>query len=123
MTKEELKRLKAGLLALSLCFTLNSCKKKEEKNETKDEALVVFIEGKALIYSGEYDSFVTEDYTGIGGNAFKYTEVTRFSPGTEAVEVQSKEDAIELATAIVGSDNIIYISYKDEDMGLTYIKK
>lgn len=123
MTKEELKRLKAGLLALSLCFTLSSCKKKEEKNETKDEALVVFIEGKALIYSGEHTIFVNEDYSGIGGNGFKYTEVTRFSPGTDAIEVQSKEDAIELATAIVGEDNIIYISYKDEDMGLTYVKK
>ena len=85
--------------------------------------MVVFIEGKALIYSGEYDSFVSEDYAGIGGGIIAYTEVTRFSPGTDAVEVRSKEDAIELATAIVGEDNIIYISYKDEDMGLTYVKK
>jgi len=130
MTKEELKRLKAGLLALSLCFTLSSCKKKEEKNETKNEAAVFFVQGKALIYEEGYPVYIGEEYSSIGDSIFindgnKYTcvDTTIFSSGIEAIKVQSKEDAIELATAIVGSDNIIYISYKDEDMGLTYVKK
>lgn len=121
--KQELIRLKAGLLAVILCLTLTACNdKKEEIVEEGEQALVVFIDGKALIYSGDYRVAVSEDYTGIGGNSFKYTEVTRFSLGTDAVKVQSREDAIELATAIVGEDNIIYIDYEDKDMILTYKK-
>lgn len=118
--KEELKRLKAGLLAVILCLTLSACNKEEEKIEDSGETLVVFIDGKALIYSGDYKTTVSEDYSAIGGNSFKYTEVTRFSPGTDAVEVQSREDAIELATAVVGEENIIYIDYEGKDMKLTY---
>lgn len=123
MTKDELKRLKAGLLALSLCFTLSSCKKKEEKNETKNEAAVFFVQGKALIYEEGYPVYIGEEYSSIGDSIFKGVDTTVFSSGVEAIKVQSKEDAVELATAIVGEDNIIYISYKDEDMGLTYVKK
>lgn len=125
MKKEELKRLKAGLLALSLCLTLGSCKKNEVKKEeqTQEGAIVIFIEGKALIYSGEYNMFVGEDYTSVGGNMLKYSEITRFSFGIDAVQVKSKEDAIELAEAIVGEENIIYLDYKDEDIELTYSKK
>lgn len=123
MTKEELKRLKAGLLALSLCFTLNSCKKKEEKNETKKEAAVFFIQGKALIYEEGYNIYMGKGISVIGNGMVIDEGTIVLSSGVEAIKVQSKEDAIELATAIVGSDNIIYISYKDEDMGLTYVKK
>lgn len=123
MKKEELKRLKAGLLALSLCLTLGSCKVKSKEEQTQEGAIVIFIEGKALIYSGEYNMFVGEDYTRVGGNMLKYSEITRFSSGTNAVQVKSKEDAIELAEAIVGEENIIYLDYKDEDIELTYSKK
>lgn len=122
MRKEELLRLKAGLLALILFLTLTACNKKEEQVEEIGQALVVFVDGKALIYSGEYKVSVSEDYSGIGGNSFKYTEVTRFSPGVDAVKVQSKEDAIELATAVVGEENIVYIDYEGKDMNLTYGK-
>lgn len=52
--KEELKRLKAGLLAVILCFSLAACNKEEEKTEDSKETLVVFVDEKALIYSGEY---------------------------------------------------------------------
>ena len=121
--KQELIRLKAGLLAVILCLTLTACNdKKEETVEESEQALVVFIDGKALIYSGEYKVSVSEAYSGIGGNSFKYTEVTRFSPGTDAVKVQSREDAIELATAVVGEENIIYIDYEGQNMKLTYGK-
>lgn len=121
MKKEYLKRLKAILLAVTICLTLNACGKKEEKS-TNNEAIVVFIQGKALIYSGEYDKVLEESYVGIGGSKLKYDEITRFTSGTDAVQVQSKEDAIELATAIVGEENIIYIDYKEKDMELTYSK-
>lgn len=119
MTKEELKGLKAGLLALSLCFTLSSCKKKEEKNETA----VFFVQGKALIYEEGYNIYMGKGISVIGNGMVIDEGTIVLSSGVEAIKVQSKEDAIELATAIVGSDNIIYISYKDEDMGLTYVKK
>lgn len=118
--KNELKRLKAGILALMLCLTLCACNKEEKSEE--NGAIVVFIDGKALIYSGEYKISVFESYSGIGGNSFKYSEVTRFSSGTDAVRVQSREDAIELATAVVGLDNIIYVDYEGKDMKLTYTK-
>ena len=122
MKKEKLLRLRAGLLALILCLTLTACSKKEEQVEESGQALVVFVDGKALIYSGEYKVTVSEDYSGIGGNSFKYTEITRFSTGVEAVKVQSREDAIELATAVVGEENIVYIDYEGKDMKLTYGK-
>ena len=122
MKKEKLKRLKALLLAITMCLTLNACSKKNEETIPDNEALVIFIEGKALIYSGEYDMVLEAAYVGIGGGALKYDEITRFTSGTDAVKVKSKEDAVELATAIVGEENIIYIDYKDEDIELTYTK-
>lgn len=122
MKKENLKRLKALLLAITMCLTLSACSKKNEGKTTDNEAIVIFLQGKALIYSGEYDMVLEEEYVGIGGTALKYDEITRFTPGTDAVQVKSKEDAVELATAIVGEENIIYIDYKDEDMELTYTK-
>lgn len=122
MKKENLKRLKALLLAITMCLTLSACSKKNEGKTTDNEAIVIFLQGKALIYSGEYDMVLGEEYVGIGGTALKYDEITRFTSGTDAVQVKSKEDAVSLATAIVGEENIIYIDYKDEDMGLTYTK-
>ena len=121
MKKENLKRLKALLLAITMCLSLTACNKDKEKISSR-EAIVIFIQGKALIYSGDYNMVLGEDYVGIGGTAIKYDEITRFTPGTDAVRVESKEDAVELATAIVGEENIIYIDYKDKDMKLTYTK-
>jgi len=122
MKKEYLKKLKALLLAITMCLTLSACNKKNEEKTTNKEAIVIFLQGKALIYSGEYDIVLGEEYVGIGGTAIKYDEITRFTPGTDAVQVKRKEDAVELATAIVGKENIIYIDYKGEDMELTYTK-
>lgn len=122
MKKENLKRLKALLLAITMCLTLSACGKKNDEKSTSTEAIVIFLQGKALIYSGEYDMVLNEEYVGIGGTALKYDEITRFTPGTDAVKVKSKEDAVELATAIVGEENIIYIDYNNKDMELTYTK-
>jgi len=120
--KENLKRLKALLLAITMCLTLSACSKKNEVKTTDNETIVIFLQGKALIYNGEYNIALGEEYVGIGGTALKYDEITRFSSGADAVLVKSREDAIELASAIVGEENIIYIDYKDEDMQLTYTK-
>ena len=123
MKSFELKRLKAGLLAGVLCLSLGACSKDEEAEKEEVEiASVFFVQGKALIYSGEEPVLFEENYVGIGGTAIKYTSNTYFSDGIEAIKVQSKEDAIELATAIVGEDNIIYIDYEDKDMIFTYKK-
>ena len=124
MKKENLKRLRAGLLASALCFTLGGCQNAEtNEKEHYNDVVIVFLEGKALIYSGDYNKFINEDYTGIGGTALKYDDDIRFSPGTDAVELQNIEDAVELAMAIVGEENIIYVDYKDSDMQLSYKKK
>jgi len=123
MKKEKLKRLKVLLCAVVMCLSLNSCGRKNDEKQHDNDVVIIFLEGKALIYSGDYNKFVNEDYTGIGGTAFKYDDDIRFSPGTDAVELQNIEDAIELATAIVGEENIIYVDYKDEDMQLSYKKK
>lgn len=123
MKKEELKRLKAGLLAASLCFTLSSCKKNEEKTEETNPAVVFFVEGKALIYESGYQVYIGGDYSSIGDSIYSVVDTTMFSVGVEAIKVKSIEDAYELADAIVGEENIIYIDYIDEDMKLTYSKK
>lgn len=123
MKKEKLIRLKALLLAITMCLTFNGCAKKNQESETKEDAIVIFIEGKALIYSGEYNSSVHDVYTAIWKNKLNADAITLISSGTDAIEVKSMEDAVELATAIVGEENIIYIDYKDEDMQLTYTKK
>lgn len=72
MTKEKLKRLKALLLAGVLCLSLSGCseKKDEETKPDPQNSIVLFIQDKALIYSGDLENFVTGDgYSRIGGNA------------------------------------------------------
>lgn len=127
MTKEKLKRLKALLLAGVLCLSLSGCseKKDEETKPDPQNSIVLFIQDKALIYSGDLENFVTGDgYSRIGGNAIVGTEITRFSGGVQAVDVKSREDAIELATLIVGEENIIILDYVEDDMQFTpYVKQ
>ena len=126
MKKEELKRLKAALLAGVLCLTMGSCKR-EDDGETKEStesksAAVFFVQGKALIYEEDYLITIEDDCYSIGDEVIVNNKLTLFSQGVEGIKVQSKEDAIELATAIVGEENIIYIDYNDKDMILTYNK-
>lgn len=127
MKKEKLKRLKALLLAGVLCFSLSGCgeKKDEEIKPDPQNSIVLFIQDKALIYSGDLENFVTGDgYSRIGGNSMIGTEITRFSGGVQAVDVKSREDAIELATLIVGEENIIILDYVEDDMQFTpYVKQ
>ena len=122
MTKEKLKRLKALLLAGVLCLSLSGCseKKDEETKPDPQNSIVLFIQDKALIYSGDLENYVSGDgYSRIGGNAIVGTDITRFSGGVQAVDVKSREDAIELATLIVGEENIIILDYVEDDMQFT----
>ena len=128
--KEELKRLKAWLLAVTLCLSLTACKKNNSKNTEKDNnndnrAVVCFIQGKALIYDGNDDVDIRFD--GRNGSLYLSSSlglITEFSSGVEAIKTNNLEEAYNLAVAIVGEDNIIYIDYDDaKNMNLTYTKK
>ena len=128
--KEELKRLKAWLLAVTLCLSLTACKKNNSKNTEKDNnndnrAVVCFIQGKALIYDGNDDVDIL--FASESGSLFMrscYNTITRFSSGVKAIKTKNLEEAYNLAVAIVGEDNIIYIDYDDaKNMNLTYTKK
>lgn len=77
---------------------------------------------KALIYEEDYLITIEDDCYSIGDEIIVDNKLTLFSQGVEGIKVQSKEDAIDLATAIVGEENIIYIDYNDRDMVLTYNK-
>ena len=122
--KEQLKQLKTRLLTLLLCLTLTGCNQQNDKSEKAKETAIFFINGKALIYEEKdyYTSFGRDSFF-IRTSEIEYESITIFSEGVEAVKVQNIEDAIELATAIVGEENIIYINYKNKDMNLTYSKK
>lgn len=54
--KDELKRLKAGILALIMCLTLSGCAGSEDKKEESSSsenyeyAIVTFVGDKAVIY-------------------------------------------------------------------------
>lgn len=128
--KEELKRLKAWLLAVTLCLSLTACKKNNSKNTEKDNndnnnAVVCFIQGKALIYDGNDDIDILIDVrSGSLSMNSSYNAITEFSSGVEAIRTNNLEEAYNLAVAIVGEDNIIYIDYDDDkNMNLTYTKK
>lgn len=128
--KEELKRLKAWLLAVTLCLSLTACKKNNSKNTEKDSndnnnAVVCFIQGKALIYDGNDDIDILIDVrSGSLSMNSSYNAITEFSSGVEAIRTNNLEEAYNLAVAIVGEDNIIYIDYDDDkNMNLTYTKK
>ena len=128
--KEELKRLKAWLLAVTLCLSLTACKKNNSKNTEKDNndnnnAVVCFIQGKALIYDVNDDIDILIDVrSGSLSMNSSYNAITEFSSGVEAIRTNNLEEAYNLAVAIVGEDNIIYIDYDDDkNMNLTYTKK
>ena len=134
MKKEELNRLKLWLLAGGLSLTVAGCGNKEkeadividvkiEKEDIK-EVGVFFVGGKALIYEEGYEVFVNTGYSAIANSTVKYkNELIAFSTGVEAMEFRNLDDAKEMATAIVGEENIIYINFEQEYMNLSYTKK
>lgn len=119
---ETLKRLKALALALVLVTSLSGCKKEDNRYEEVDNKVtqtketsenitaVFFIDGKAMIYTGDEYVGLSED------DSYIADKQVRFSSGVEIVKTRTLEDAIELATAIVGKENIIYFDFNGKDM-------
>ena len=128
MKKEELKRLKAALLAGVISINLCACQKtetekKEEENkkvyidEFKHNVLVSFIEGKALIYDPEEISVLIKNgYVQIGTPLDRNIYIVQ-SP---CVVVPGIENAIEYASGIVGEENIKFVSYNEIENKLIY---
>lgn len=125
ITSINTKKLIALLMSGVILTTAVGCRSNNENtksNETKKaDAAVFFVSGKALIYEeeGNRDIFITRY-----GSSIETTSniLLTFSSGVEAVKVNSIEDAIEFAEAMVGEENIIYINLEDKDMQLTDVK-
>lgn len=150
MKKESLKRLKAGLLALSLCTTMSGYSLDESSNTQvvydntteiqnnntqsvldnttdtqkiqKETTCVTFIEGKALINSLDGESYIDEYGYKNAVGFYKDKEFVEFHYAV-TIKVGSLEEAILLATAIVGEENIVYYDLNSNGMQLSYSKK
>lgn len=124
ITSINTKKLIALLMSGVILTTAVGCRSNNENtksNETDTEAAVFFVNGKALIYEEESDRdiFITRYGSSIEST---WDILLTFSSGVEAVKVNSIEDAIEFAEAMVGEENIIYINLEDKDMQLTDVK-
>lgn len=123
ITSINTKKLIALLMSGVILTTSVGCRSNNEttkSNETKTAA-VFFVNGKALIYEEESDRdiFITRYGSSIEST---WDILLTFSSGVEAVKVNSIEDAIEFAEAMVGEENIMYINLEDKDMQLTDVK-
>ena len=124
MRKEELKRIKASLLVMIMCFGLCSCKSDEDVNavefkktdvvieqENHYDYLIVFIEGKAIIYNEPVGgSIIRDGYVTIGKFRDSLTSIMQ-SP---SVLIPGMDNAIEFASSVVGEDNIIFMEWNKE---------
>lgn len=124
ITSINTKKLIALLMSGVILTTAVGCRSNNENtksNETDTEVAVFFVNGKALIYEEESDRdiFITRYGSSIEST---WDILLTFSSGVEAVKVNSIEDAIEFAEAMVGEENIIYINLEDKDMQLTDVK-
>lgn len=121
MKKDELKRIKAGLLASMLCISLCACSKNENKNEdVHDDVttqyldvnnyLIAFIDNKAVIYSSSAVAYsLTDGYAIISKD---YASM-RFIQ-TPCVVLTGKDNCIKFASEIVGEENVLFIEFENE---------
>lgn len=131
MKKEELKKLKAALLAGVICINLCACKKSEEtKEEDKNtktsieefqyNVLVSFIEGKAMIYDPEGISVSFKNGLVIIGTPLGKNVYIAQSP---CIVIPGIENAVEYASEIVGEENIKFITYNKTKKEFVYQEK
>ena len=132
MTKENLIRLKAGLLAVIMCLSLTACSndkntKENNKNESSqgeqvDERMfiVAFIEGKAVIYE---DTVAASATIREGGYAKIYEDGKYlYYLQIPTLILQGKDNAINFATSMVGEENLVFISWSEEKEGQLVLK-
>ena len=133
MKKEELLRLKAGLLALIMCLTLSGCGGTDEQNkdnnqennrqeEQVDETmyLIVFVEGKAYIYEDTVSASTTIRE---GGYAKIYDDGDYlYFLQTPTIILRGKENAVNFASSTVGEENIIFLQWSKEKEGQLILK-
>lgn len=124
MTKEYLLRLKASILALIMCLSLNACSstenntQEENSNDNKQEEqvddtmhLIAFVEGKAYIYE---DSVAASTTIRDGGYAKIYEEGNyMYFLQMPTLILRGKDNAIKFASSVVGEENITFISWSD----------
>ena len=121
MKKEELKRLKAGLLTCLLLLSMNACSKSEDKKEKIQNEiitqsldvknyLIAFIENKAIIYDSSAIAYsAREGYTFINES---YASMIFIQ--TPCVVLTGKDNCIKFASEIVGEENVIFMEFENE---------
>ena len=127
MTKEQLIRLKALLLALIMCISLPACgnseeNKQENKNTDRQEEqvddtmyLIVFVEGKAYIYEDTESASATIRE---GGYAKIYDDGEYlYFLQTPTIILKGKENATKFAASTVGEENVIFLQWSKEKEG------
>lgn len=127
MTKEQLIRLKALLLALIMSMSLSGCGESEDKRDNTSEQtnqgeqvdntmyLIVFVEGKAYIYEDTVSASATIRE---GGYAKIYDDGEYlYFLQTPTIILKGKENATKFATSTVGEENIIFLQWSKEKEG------
>lgn len=111
--KDELKRLKAGILALIMCLTLSGCASSEEKKEESSSsenyeyAIVTFVGDKAVIYDTTGSSAQIKE-----SGVIKINENnTSFYLLAPSIAIPGMDNAIEYASSVVGEENVIIMDW------------
>ena len=121
MKKEELNRLKAGLLTCLLLLSMNACSKSEDKkeeiqNETITQPLdinnylIVFLEDKAIIYNSSAIAYSSREGYAIINESYASMKFIQ----TPCVVLTGKDNCIKFASEIVGEENVIFMEFENE---------
>lgn len=121
MKKEELKRLKIGLLTCLLLLSMNACSKSEDKKEEIQNEiitqpldvknyLIAFIENKAIIYDSSAIAYSARE-----GYAFiNESYASMIFIQTPCVVLTGKDNCIKFASEIVGEENVTFMEFENE---------
>ena len=120
MKKEDLIRLKTGLLACMLFFNLSACRNRENKNnEVQEEIitqpldinnyLIVFLEDKAVIYNSSAIAYSAREGYAIINKDYASMRFIQ----TPCVVLTGKDNCIKFASEIVGEENVIFMDFEN----------
>ncbi len=121
MKKEELKRLKAGLLTCLLLLSMNACSNSEDKKEEIQNEiitqpldinnyLIVFLEDKAVIYNSSAIAYSSREGYAIINKSYASMKFLQ----TPCVVLTGKDNCIKFASEIVGEENVIFMEFENE---------